>query len=129
MATADHFAYAVSDMDRSIEFYTQVLGLKLLSNNFDEAHQEKYAFLELEGANLELVQALEYPLEPQAARPPYCPHLALSTDDMDATLAMIEARSIPVVKGPLEIPGEVKWIYLRDPDNNVIEFVEWDRYH
>lgn len=127
MPRVDHFAYAVSDMDRSIAFYTEVLGLKLLSNNFDEEHQEKYAFLALEGANLELVQALAHPFAAPELRPPYCPHLALTTDDMETTLEMIEKRSIPVVKGPLEIPGEVKWVYLRDPDNNVIEFVEWEK--
>ena len=70
MRRVDHFAYAVSDMDRAIEFYTEVLGLKLLSNQFDKEHQEKYAFLELEGGNLELVQALAHPFVAPELRPP-----------------------------------------------------------
>ena len=32
---------------------------------------------------------------------------------------------IPVVKGPMEIPGMVRWVYTHDPDRNIIEFVQW----
>ena len=32
---------------------------------------------------------------------------------------------ISLLKGPLAIPDKVRWCYLADPDNNVIEFVQW----
>jgi lactoylglutathione lyase len=38
---------------------------------------------------------------------------------------MIEEKRIPIVKGPLEIKGAEKWIYISDPDNNVIEYIQW----
>jgi hypothetical protein len=38
---------------------------------------------------------------------------------------MIEEKHILVVKGPLEIKGAEKWIYIRDADNNVIEYIQW----
>ena len=44
---------------------------------------------------------------------------------MDATLAMIQEKDLTIVKGPLEVAGKVKWIYVSDPDQNVIEFIEW----
>jgi lactoylglutathione lyase len=44
---------------------------------------------------------------------------------MTATLKMIHDHSIPIVKGPLQIEGKVTWLYVTDPDNNVIEFVQW----
>ena len=34
-------------------------------------------------------------------------------------------EDIPIAKGPLEAPGLAKWIYICDPDNNIIEFVQW----
>jgi len=130
MPAVDHFAFEVSDMGRAIRFYTEKLGLKLLSSDLDKAHHEVYAFLELDGGNLELLQTLDEnnnPI-PRAAREPApscCPHLALKTDDMAACLANLRRQGIPILKGPLEIPGEIKWVYVTDPDNNVLEFIQW----
>jgi catechol 2,3-dioxygenase-like lactoylglutathione lyase family enzyme len=122
----DHMAFEVSNMDQSIQFYTQVLGLRLLFRKVNREEQEDYAFLELSGGNLELLQRLDgEPFAKPKIRPPYCPHLALTSDDMAQTLKLIEEHHIPVVKGPLEIAGAEKWIYISDPDNNVIEFIQW----
>ena len=130
MLQADHFAFQVSDLDEAICFYEDAFGLKLMFRDLDTAHHEAYAFLALDGGNLELLQVLDednnpVPLDKPDVRAPYCPHLALKTDDMDQLLSMAESKHVPVVKGPLEIPGKVKWVYLRDPDNNVIEFIQW----
>jgi lactoylglutathione lyase len=122
----DHMAFEVSNMDKSLVFYTQTLGLQLLFRNINAEEQEDYAFLELEGGNLELIQRLEgEPLIKPELRPPYCPHLALTTEDMTQTLMRIEENHIRVVKGPLEIKGAERWIYISDPDHNVIEYIQW----
>ena len=130
MPRADHFAYEVSDLERAIRFYTEKLGLKLLSSEVDREHHEAFAFLKLDGGNLELLQKLDQtdnpiPRTPRAPEPPYCPHLALATGDMDACLANLRRHGIPILKGPLEIPGEIRWVYVTDPDNNVLEFIQW----
>ncbi len=130
MNVADHFAFQVSDMERSIEFYTKRLGLSLMFHKVDEAHHEAFAFLELDGGNLELLQSLDsnnrpLPYSPPTIRPPYCPHLALKTEDMDALVLRAREKGVTIVKGPLEAPGLAKWIYLADPDNNVIEYIQW----
>jgi lactoylglutathione lyase len=124
----DHMAFRVSNMDKALAFYTQVLGLRLISRNINPEEKEDYALLALEGGNLELIQRLvDEPFVKPRIRPPYCPHLALATDDMDGTVAMIRAAHIPIVKGPLDIAGSETWIYISDPDNNVIEFSQWFR--
>ncbi|MFH1740715.1 MAG: VOC family protein [bacterium] len=127
---ADHVAYQVSDLKKAVDFYTDQLGLNLLSTNIDEDHHEAFAFVELDGCNLELLQMLDednkpLPMLKKEISPPYCPHFAIKTDDMDKLVRMLREKGIPIVKGPLEIPGSVRWIYLHDPDNNVIEFVQW----
>ena len=125
MLRTDHVALPVSDMDEAIRFYTEKLGLQLMSREVDPVHQEEFAFLALAGGNLELLRSLAHPLTKPETRPPYCPHLALATDDMIATLKLIEQHHIPIVSGPLKIEGKVTWLYIADPDNNVIEFVQW----
>ena len=127
MAEADHFAFEVSDMDRAIRFYAQVLGLELLSRDACEEEGTEYAFLKLAGGNLELVRLLHGDTQSSFAekRPPYCPHLALRTDSMDQAMLMLKENQVPVIEGPLEIKGVVKWVYFGDPDNNVLEFVQW----
>ena len=125
MMKNDHMAFEVSNMDQSIRFYTQVLGLQLLFRKVNIEEQEDYAFLELTGGNLELLQRLgSEPFTKPTIKPPYCPHLAITSEDMNRTLQLIEEHHIPVIKGPLE-NAESKWIYISDPNNNVIEYVQW----
>jgi catechol 2,3-dioxygenase-like lactoylglutathione lyase family enzyme len=125
MLKNDHVALPVSDMDEAIKFYSKKLGLKLLSREVDLAEQEEFTYFELEGGNLELLKSLAEPHEKPKIKPPYCPHLALATDDMVKTMKLIEQHNIRLIKGPLKIEDKVTWLYIADPDNNVIEFVQW----
>ena len=106
-------------------FYTGSLGLQLLFRGVNAEQHEAYAFLELDGGNLELIQTTDRAYTKPQIEPPFCPHFALETDDMVKVLDMVREKGISLVKGPLEIPGEEKWLYLSDPDNNVIEYIEW----
>jgi len=125
MIKNDHTAFQVSDLEAAIRFYVETLGLRLLFSKVNPEVGEAYALLELAGGNLELIQALDRPFVRRKLEPPYCPHLAIGTDDLSQILAMVQARSIEIVAGPLEIPGEEKWLYISDPDGNVIEYIEW----
>ena len=130
MNRLDHVALQVADLDRAIDFYTRTLGLRFMFRELDEEHHEAFAYLELEGGNLELLQMLDgqnqpVPYSPPKPEPPYCPHVALGVDDLDAMLATLAQADIPLLKGPLAIPGKVRWCYMAEPDNSVIEFVQW----
>jgi catechol 2,3-dioxygenase-like lactoylglutathione lyase family enzyme len=127
MLEADHFALEVSDMDRAIGFYTHILGLELISRSVSEEERTEYAFLTLAGGNLELVRLLDKDTGSLqgAKKPPYCPHIALRSDSMDQTISMLKEKQVHIIEGPFAIKGIVKWVYFSDPDNNVLEFVQW----
>jgi catechol 2,3-dioxygenase-like lactoylglutathione lyase family enzyme len=130
MWTQDHVAFRVSDIDTAIVFYAEKLGMKLLFKEVDQVHHEAFAFLELAGGNLELLQPLDENNRPTIFEkppiaPPYCPHLALRSEDLDEMIARLQQDNIPIIKGPLEIPGKVRWMYVADPDHNILEFVQW----
>ena len=130
MPKLDHVALQVSGLDRAIKFYRDVLGLTLRSQQRDEAHGEAFAFFALEGGDLELLQCIDPATCHEAVQrisplEPFCPHVAIGVEDLDAALRHLESHGITPLKGPLEIPGQVRWMYFADPDNNVIEYVQW----
>ena len=121
----DHAAFQVSDINKSIDFYVNKLGFKLLSNEVNLEEQEAFAFVVNGDARIELLQDLAGPYEKPEIKRPYCPHFCLETIDMDQTVKMLKAKGINIIRGPLEIAGEETWIYFSDPDNNVLEFIQW----
>lgn len=127
---ADHFAFEVSDLDAAIAFYRDALGLTLAFREVDDEHHEAFAFLQLEGGNLELLQCLDekncpVPRERPDVRPSYSPHIALATENLAGVITTLKKKGVEILKGPMEIAGKVRWLYVADPDNNVVEFVEW----
>ena len=124
-----HCAFEVSDLKASIDFYTSKLGFQLLYTFTDEKEHEAGAILTSDEGKLELLQGLneaneKKPFDPLAVRPHFCPHIALESDDFEKTLAEIKAYDLKIVHGPLEVPNLVKWLYICDPDNNVVEFFQ-----
>ncbi|MDQ2878546.1 MAG: VOC family protein [Pseudomonadota bacterium] len=52
-------------------------------------------------------------------------HAAFIVDDMDALVAWLAERSIPITEGPSVFGhGRRKVCFIRDPDRNVLEFNE-----
>ena len=126
MAVVDHFAFQVADLDKSLEFYCDSLGWPFLFRKRDDEHQEEFAYIDLEGGKLELLASLNEK-EPftQKTRPSNCPHLAIRTDSMDELVQDLSDKNVNIFKGPFEIEKMVKWLYIADPDKNIIEFVQW----
>ncbi len=130
MPRLDHVAVQVADIDRSINFYTEVLDLPLMFKTEDREHGEVFAFLELEGGNLELLSRIDgegspIPFTRPEIQKPWCPHVALAVEDIDVAVEKLQSKGITLLDGPLIIPGKVRWLYFADPDNNVIEYVQW----
>ena len=126
----DHVALRVADLDRAVEFYCYVLCWKLLSRTADKQHGEAFAYIRMSVGTLELLQVIDESgapaaYEPLPVKPPYCPHVAIRVDPLDAYVEFLYRNKVPIVKGPLEIPDMVKWLYIADPDFNIIEFVQW----
>ena len=121
----DHGAFRVRNLDEAIQFYTEKLGFKLLFFNHSEQFGEKGAFLEYNGARLELLETIGSSYVPTPPERPYCPHLCFETDDMDKVLRTLQENNIPILNGPNEIPGSERWVYFTDLDYNVLEYIVW----
>ncbi len=128
MTFYDHTAFQVSNMDDSIEFYVKKLGFALLSHEVNAQEQEAFAFLTLGDLRLELIQDMkDAGFASPTVQPPYCPHLAIETADMRQAVADLKEAGVAILRGPLEIEGEETWVYFCDPDNNILEYIQWYR--
>lgn len=49
-------------------------------------------------------------------------HIALEVSDLEAVQQQLEGLGMPITEGPIITPDGAKFIFIRDPDDNVIEF-------
>jgi lactoylglutathione lyase len=116
----------VGDLDRSIDFYTNVLGMKVLRKNDYPDGKFTLAFVgygpESENAVLELTHNWDtksYELGTGYG------HVALEVDDAYAACAEVKKRGGNVIReaGPMK-HGTTVIAFVEDPDGYKIEFIQ-----
>jgi lactoylglutathione lyase len=121
-----HTMLRVGDMDRSIAFYTGVLGMKLLRTTDRPEQKYRLAFVgydsEERSAVLELTY--NYGVERYDLGSGYG-HVALEVDDIRGTCEAVRAKGGKVTREPGPVKGGSTVIaFVEDPDGYKIEFIE-----
>lgn len=131
-----HSCFVVSDLDHSVDFYTDVLGMKVLrrSESSTSFHvmigrpnaQIRVAFLESGGRVLELMQftadsagAADFQLNHVRAT-----HLALFADDVPNTYRELMARGVKFIAPPTLTRAGRLVAMFHDPDGNALELCQ-----
>jgi lactoylglutathione lyase len=119
-------AIRVRDLDRSLAFYTNVLGMRLLDRT--EAPETKGVFATLKSEASPHTLEVNWYAEDSPVAGPYregeeLDHLAFAVEDLDAALAHLEARGHPKVLGPFQ-SAHAQWAYVTDPDGIWIELFQ-----
>jgi predicted enzyme related to lactoylglutathione lyase len=111
----DHLYYWVSDMDRAVRFYEDVVGLFLIRRDgsswaeFD-AGQVRFALHgEVEGR----------PMVPGGAT------AVFRCYDLDGARAALEAKGAEFEEHVGEVQGFARFASFRDPDGNVVQLIEY----
>jgi catechol 2,3-dioxygenase-like lactoylglutathione lyase family enzyme len=120
-----HLGLRVTDLDRSLGFYT-ALGYARLGHVPDTPFGSltMLALPDDPFASLELVHDPTRPVTSTDA----VNHLVVQTDDLDATIASLAARGVRA--GPQTEPGPgLRTSWLTDPDGYRIELVQWPAGH
>jgi len=142
---AHHTSFTVADLDRSLAFFRDVLGLEVM---FVREVRDEYfsqivglpgcvvraALLRLPGAShfVELFQYLNPPSRASATplRPcdPGSTHLSFLVDDLPAYFQRLKSKGLDFVSEPVRItagPNQGGYgIYLRDPNGILIELFQ-----
>ena len=121
-----HTMLRVGDLERSIKFYTEVLGMRLLRTSENEQYKYSLAFVgysdESEGAVIELTYnwgVSSYELGTAYG------HIALGVDDIYATVESVRAAGGKITREPGPVLGGTTVIaFAEDPDGYKIEFIE-----
>lgn len=123
MLSIDHFVLTVADIDATCAFYERALGMR--AERFETADGALRTALIFGRQKINLHPAgREY--EPKAARPtPGSGDFCLLTEEPVAeAAARLVGLGIPVEEGPVPrtgATGRLLSIYLRDPDDNLVE--------
>lgn len=121
-----HTMLRVVDLDRSIAFYTEVLGMRLLRRHDYPEGKFTLAFVgyqeESEGAVIELTH--NWGVESYELGTAYG-HIALEVPDAYAACEAIKARGGKVVReaGPMK-HGSTVIAFVEDPDGYKVELIQ-----
>ncbi|HEU5171468.1 MAG TPA: VOC family protein, partial [Gemmatimonadales bacterium] len=136
----------VSDMERSVRFYTEVLAFEKMSDaevsgaGFGRLVGLPGARARVVGLRLgdEMLELTEYLAPPGRAAPPdwrsndrWFQHVAIIVRDMDSAFARLEAFGVrhASANGPQRLPdwnrnaGGIRAFYFRDPDDHPLEIL------
>jgi len=124
-----HTSIRTSDMDRSIDFYTRFLGLKLLRRHAIPQNKAEIAFLQApegKGSQLELTFYQDQTKFNQAEYDDRVfDHLAFVIKDMEATISMMRKENVTITDEPFRLSPTGSLIaFIEDPDGVLIELVE-----
>lgn len=124
-----HTSIRTSDMDQSIDFYTRLLGLKLLRRNAIPQNKAEIAFLQApegKGSQLELTFYQNQTKFNQAEYDDRVfDHLAFVIKDMEATISIMRKENVTITDEPFRLSPTGSLIaFIEDPDGVLIELVE-----
>ena len=121
-----HTMLRVGDLEKSIKFYTKVMGMQLLRTNENKQYEDTIAFLgfgaESEDAVIELTYnwgTTKYDLGTAFG------HIAIGVDDIYITCDAIKAAGGNVTREPGPVKGGSTHIaFVKDPDGYMLELIQ-----
>lgn len=138
----NHTSFTVSDLERSLAFFREVLGFEVTSKAPRGTEVAEHitgvagadivvAYVQGPGHRLELIEYLG-PDDRGAVRPRPCDvgfaHIAFNVDDIDAAVEAAAGHGVLPLNPPLTVdrgPNKGgKAVYLRDPDGITIELIQ-----
>ena len=138
IAKTMHTGLTVSDLEKSIAFFRDVLGFEVSDRIeakgpfFEElvgvpGAEMVVAYVEAPGHTIELLQYVK-PDERRKTDLRPCDtgfvHMAFEVEDLDAVVAAVTDAGLEPFSPPLTSPRKRRVVYTRDPDGHVLEFMQ-----
>ncbi len=120
-----HIALICSDYQRSLDFYTRVVGCQVIAEHWREEQQSYLTKLSLNGEYV--IELFSYPSPPQ--RPSYpeaagLRHLAFEVDDIVEQVAELDRLGVAHEAIRTDATTGKHFVFFNDPDNQPLEMYE-----
>ncbi len=120
-----HAAIICSDYSRSKSFYVDVLGLKVVAENYRKARDSYKLDLALpDGSQIELFSFPGAPQRPSYPEAQGLRHLAFCVDDVEQAKRHLESKGIEVEPIRIDEFTGKQFTFFADPDGLPLEFYQ-----
>ena len=124
-----HTSIRTSDMERSIRFYTELLGMKVVSRRKIPQNNAEIAFLQDAEAKGALLELTFYRAQKKFVQAEYenrlFDHLAFEVKDMNRTVDAMRNAKVTITDEPFRLsPAGSLLAFVEDPDGTLIELIE-----
>ena len=117
-----HTRMRVSDMDQTIAFYTEVLGLEVLERK-TSPRGSHLVFLRVPNSD-ELIELCSFPPSGPVHVQEDLVHLAFQVENLDDTIASLNKKGVRVTDGPTNTSSGSRFIFIDAPDGYEVELIE-----
>ncbi len=117
-----HTRMRVSDLDQTINFYTNVLGLEVLERK-TSPRGSQLAFLRAPNSE-ELIELTSFPPSGPVKVQEDLVHLAFQVESLDDTIASLNAQGVKITDGPTQTSSGSRFIFIDAPDGYEVELIE-----
>ena len=117
----DHINLQARDLGRAIDFYTNVLGLRLVRADRDDSGSVRFASLRAGELLIDLQPATGWSGGPSGLNH-FC--LLVEPADFDHLVSRLQSSGVEITEGPVRRQGAFGFgvsVYIRDPDGHGIE--------
>jgi len=122
-----HTSITVKSMDESIMFYTEKLGMKLLSRREIKQNNAEIAFLSMEGTD-HRIELTWWRDKTDYQEGDQLDHIAFGVEDVVSVVARVRKKGVEVAKEPYSLgPGSSTIAFVKDPNGIWIELIEQKR--
>lgn len=117
-----HTRMRVSDMDQTIAFYTDILGLEVLERK-TSPRGSHLAFLRVPNSD-ELIELCSFPPSGPVTVQADLVHLAFQVESLDDTIASLNQKGVTITDGPTKTSSGSRFIFIDAPDGYEVELIE-----
>ena len=121
-----HTSITVKDMDESIKFYTEIIGLELRNRREIPENKAEIAFLSDKQSDVQL-ELTHWKEKKDWNQGDELDHLAFGVPDMDEAMKFFKNRKVEITKEPYSLRGSsTKIAFISDPNGIWLEIIQRD---
>lgn len=117
-----HTRFRVSDMEKSLRFYRDILGMKIVEQK-TSPRGSILVFLRFPGTDCKL-ELCSFPDSGKIKVPEDLVHLAFEVESLENCILKLEEAGIRITEGPIESSNGTRFIFTEDPDKYEIELIQ-----